>query len=123
MKHTPGPWHPGIGNGEGFIFAGNGRMRLNRNGGTTLYSVCRPTTGYDTAEDDANAQLIAAAPETRAELDRLKVQRDALLAACKAAVAVAENLDSPWWMDDPGRGGIDVPQLEAAIAACEPPGE
>ena len=98
MKHTPGPWHPGIGNGEGFIFAGNGRMKLNRNGGTTLYSVCRPTTGYDTAEDDANAQLIAAAPDLLLQLQ---------IAAKRIGLANAEGdpiLSA--WIDD-ARAAID----------------
>lgn len=36
-KHTPGPWHMGAGNGEGGIFADDGRMRFEN--GTTLYPI------------------------------------------------------------------------------------
>jgi len=61
-KHTPAPWHVGEGNGEGSIFSGNGRTRLER-GGTTLYPVCSVTHGWNADEDAANARLISAAPE------------------------------------------------------------
>jgi hypothetical protein len=71
--HTLGPWHVGAGNGEGSIFADNGRTRLEI-GGTTLYSIAQITRGWDEAEDEANARLIASAPE--------------LLDACKAALAM-----------------------------------
>ena len=60
--HTQGPWHVGAGNGEGSIFADNGRTRLGI-GGTTLYSIAQITRGWNEAEDEANARLIAAAPE------------------------------------------------------------
>ena len=52
----------GAGNGEGSIFADNGRTRLEI-GGTTLYSIAQITRGWNEAEDEANARLIAAAPE------------------------------------------------------------
>lgn len=61
-QHTATPWHVGAGNGEGAIFAESGRMRLE-SGGTTLYPVCTIVRGWDEAEDQANARLIAAAPE------------------------------------------------------------
>jgi hypothetical protein len=60
-QHTATPWHVGAGNGEGAIFAESGRMRLE-SGGTTLYPVCTIVRGWDEAEDQANARLIAAAP-------------------------------------------------------------
>ncbi len=60
--HTKGPWHVGAGNGEGSIFAENGRTRLEI-GGTTLYPIARMGRGWNEAEDEANARLIAAAPE------------------------------------------------------------
>jgi hypothetical protein len=69
-KHIKTPWHLGVGNGEGSIFAESGRMRLEA-GGTTLYPVCTVVRGYDKAEDDANARLIAAAPELLYALQRL----------------------------------------------------
>jgi hypothetical protein len=60
-QHTATPWHVGAGNGEGAIFAESGRMRME-SGGTTLYPVCTIVRGWDEAEDQANARLIAAAP-------------------------------------------------------------
>ena len=68
--HTPGPWHMGAGNGEGNIFSDNGRTRLEI-GGTTLYSIAQITRGWNEVEDEANARLIAAAPEMLEALQRL----------------------------------------------------
>jgi hypothetical protein len=68
--HTQGPWHVGAGNGEGSIFADDGRTRLEI-GGTTLYSIAQITRGWNEAEDEANARLIAAAPEMLAALEEL----------------------------------------------------
>jgi hypothetical protein len=60
----------GAGNGEGSIFADNGRTRLEI-GGTTLYSIAQITRGWNEAEDEANARLIAAAPEMLEALQSL----------------------------------------------------
>jgi hypothetical protein len=60
----------GAGNGEGSIFADDGRTRLEI-GGTTLYSIAQITRGWSEAEDEANARLIAAAPEMLAALQSL----------------------------------------------------
>lgn len=68
--HTQGPWHMGAGNGSGSIFSDNGRTRLEI-GGTTLYSIAQITRGWDEAEDEANARLIAAAPELLEALQSL----------------------------------------------------
>lgn len=62
VQHTPGPWHTGIGNGEFSIFSDSGRTRLE-SGGTALYPIAQINQGWNAAEDDANARLIAAAPE------------------------------------------------------------
>lgn len=67
MPHTKGPWHRGQGNGEGSVFADEGRMRLE-SGGTTLFPICSVVRGWDAAEDDANEALIAAAPKMLAAL-------------------------------------------------------
>ena len=66
-QHPSTPWHTGVGNGEGAIFADTGRTRLEA-GGTTLYPICTVVRGWDEAEDNANAQLIAAAPHLLAAL-------------------------------------------------------
>jgi hypothetical protein len=60
--HTKGPWHMGVGNGNGNVFADSGRTRLE-SGGTTLYPICQVNNGWNEAEDAANARLIAIAPE------------------------------------------------------------
>jgi hypothetical protein len=80
MPHTKGNWHQGAGNGEGSIFADKGRMRMTENG-TSLWPICQVTRGWDAEEDEANARLIAAAPE--------------LLAACKAAENLIHRLKRP----------------------------
>lgn len=61
-KHTPGPWHMGDGNGQGSIFADEGRTRLEKDG-TTLYPIAMVNHGWNEDEDNANAALIAAAPD------------------------------------------------------------
>jgi hypothetical protein len=68
-KHTPGPWHMGAGNGEGGIFADDGRMRFEN--GTTLYPIASVNRGWNDAEDDANARLIAASPELLSALESM----------------------------------------------------
>lgn len=62
VKHTPGPWHVGQGNGEGSVFSEAGRVRLEL-GGTTIYPICQVCLGWEESEDQANARLIAAAPD------------------------------------------------------------
>ncbi len=62
MTHTKGHWHVGQGNGEGAIFADEGRMRMTDKG-TSLWPICTMNRGWNDAEDDANARLVAAAPD------------------------------------------------------------
>lgn len=72
---TPGPWHCGQGNGEGSIFADDGRMRLAE-GGTTLWPICTMVNGWEEAEDEANAKLIASSPALAVALRRLLIQAE-----------------------------------------------
>ena len=59
---TPGPWHCGQGNGQGNIFANNGRMTCEK-GVTVLHPICHMLNSFKECEDKANARLIASAPE------------------------------------------------------------
>ena len=70
-EHTPGPWHVGSGEGEGSIFADEGRMKLEE-GKTTLYPIAIINPGWEA--EQANARLIASAP---ALLEALKAMREA----------------------------------------------
>ena len=90
----------GAGNGEGSIFADNGRTRLEI-GGTTLYSIAQITRGWNEAEDEANARLIAAAPEMLAALEELcadKYLADPInadrMGKAKAAIAKVKGGDA-----------------------------
>ncbi len=47
-----------------------------------------------------------------------KEQRDKLLEVCKEIAETVRNSDE-WWMDSPGRGGIDLEKLEETISECE----
>jgi hypothetical protein len=60
----------GAGNGSGSIFADSGRTRLEI-GGTTLYPIAQIGRGWNEEEDEANARLIAAAPEMLQALQSL----------------------------------------------------
>lgn len=86
-KHTPGPWEfEPTGHGPGHIAADcEGAIR---DGVATVWG----RTSEDTF--DANARLIAAAPD--------------LLAACKGLI---ENIDNPDWSD--------IDKIRAAIARAE----
>lgn len=66
-KHTPGKWSI-----DGMHIIGNG------------YSIAH-INSHRTTEGRANASLIASAPETAAERDRLKEINAELLEACLAA--------------------------------------
>jgi hypothetical protein len=60
----------GAGNGTGGVFPEFGRTRLENNG-TALYPIAQVNRGWNDAEDDANARLIAAAPELLAALQKI----------------------------------------------------
>ena len=76
-QHTPGPW---------FTVTVAGKHGRNKRGiGTGNYQVCQIHVGSRNGELDetqmANAELIAAAPETATERDRLRKINAELLAA------------------------------------------
>ena len=73
LRITPGPWHEGQGNGEGDVFAAEGRMQLQQ-GGTTLTSICTVHDFNGSRPYDLKA--IAAVPELLAALMRLVDQAE-----------------------------------------------
>lgn len=74
---TNGPWHVGQGNGQGSVFAEEGRMRLEE-GGTTLSPICN-VIDFD-GEREANARLIASAPELMQYVRECRHMLDDLIA-------------------------------------------
>lgn len=115
QKHTPGPWHMGEGNGEGSIFkTGEGRMRFEQPGGTTLYPICAMVRGWNDQEDEANARLIAAAPEM---LEALRLAEPELREDLEAHVrSTAKRLAFRWCAGMALPSAFDTPQ-NASIAA------
>lgn len=95
LRLTAGNWHMGQGNGEGFIFADAGRMRLET-GGTSLYPIAKWDMGYDKAEDEANGRAMAALPQ--------------LLAVCRAVLG-----DGPTALDPDVHHAL-IAQARAAYA-------
>ena len=73
MTHTPGPWHRGsdFNDNRFVIFPETGRMRLEPGQGTVLYSIAKVVDSFSEDEDDANARLIAAAPDLLKALEGL----------------------------------------------------
>ena len=84
-KHTPGPWHF---DGDVIIYASNlhkvDHKRIGVSSRIVAYMHAFQMRAGDEDELQANAKLIAAAPETAAERDRLKELNAELLAALKA---------------------------------------
>ncbi len=69
-------------------------------GGTTLYPIAQIGRGWNEVEDEANARLIAAAPEMLAALESLAIglspasvdiQRDNLDDLCRVCREIAES--------------------------------
>jgi hypothetical protein len=104
-EHTPGPWRMR----EGWrVVGGNGRRRVCYMDSHAYMSDGVPML---TTQDQANMELILAAPEQQAKID-------ALLAACKAALDLLEGRGvSAGYVED---AKITVMrQLCAAIAKAE----
>ena len=87
MTHTPGPWHQHVSDI-------NGVVSVRKKDGTVICQVWKPN-------DLTHARLIAAAPETAAERDRLKAINAKLLAALKGVASVYVTTapsDVPKWV-------------------------
>ena len=95
MKHTKGPWK--IVGSE--IWAGSRRITIGHG-------------SYDEKDREtrnANARLIASAPDMEVEIEHLKAINDDLLGTCKLAVDYLKN----------GFPNIAQDRLEKAIAKAE----
>lgn len=90
MTHTPGPWI-GKRNGQWFDFGkwsaqhdsrkNTACIAIGAKGQKVVAIAVKLNPDWDDAELEANATLIAAAPETAAERDRLKEQVQVLMRA------------------------------------------
>ncbi|KKM14292.1 hypothetical protein LCGC14_1707590 [marine sediment metagenome] len=88
-KHTKGPWAIN----EFLVYAENGN-------GCTLATINSTSKGISDEEAQANARLIAAAPEMKNMLEDM---------------AKRITNSEEWWMDDPNRGGFDLEAIEALL--------
>lgn len=97
-KHTPSPWEMFSHKHESIIVVSSLRSDVAwiRNEYAGLRDTARSRE-----EDEANARLMAAAPE--------------LLEALQDVLKRIENSDE-WWMDNPDRGGFDAEMIKAIIA-------
>ena len=93
-KHTPGPWT--------YTHSGLSCFSLDA-GKENIVSGCG-CCGSPEISSEANARLIAAAPEL---LDAL----EGVLYRIKAS--------EHWWMDEPTRGGFDAYPIVTAIAKAK----
>ena len=88
-KHTPGPWIVCVVDGEdrGYFSIEQDREALGGDEPSTIGEVYTSGEGIDMADGEANAALIAAAPD--------------LLAACEAALSFGEGHPdrTPGWHD------------------------
>ena len=97
-RHTPGPWFWEGGGISGYT------GKLWGSGGKKVFDSCAFENMWFSQhgpEDNANARLIAAAPD--------------LLAALDHVIHVIEKSEN-WWIDCPDRGGLDAELIRAAIA-------
>ncbi len=92
IQHTPGPWviDEQVGTWTARL-VGTPPKTLNENLHSLIAEVYGTFEKYAEykVERDANARLIAAAPETAAERDRLREINKELLEACKFAFSVS----------------------------------
>ena len=95
-KHTPGPWtYQGIGPSFDVTAQATSGARFM---GRFIARCPERVAGFEPTEEDerqANARLIAAAPETAAERDRLKAINAELLGQLEEAVRV--DAGDPMW--------------------------
>ena len=98
-QHTPGPWTTYTTKTSHVV------MAAHRMDGTTIANV-----RYKGQVDEANAALIAAAPETAAERDRLRESNEVILKALGGFVE--------YFADDEDELGEIYADARAALAAA-----
>ena len=107
-KHTPGPWI--ITQGGGIITPGGNMVAVTCSAtGRHADAGTWAASSFSEAYADANARLIAAAPDTAAERDRLRVTVADLLAAAELAFAALHALA-------PKLDYYEIPDAQAANA-------
>ncbi len=93
-KHTPGPWHTGIGKAGRIIYAADGFAVAD----ATVFHGRHQGDGPSTTEVE-NARLIAAAPELLAALEAITNESVCLKAAiveqARAAITKAKGEEAP----------------------------
>lgn len=100
-RHTPGPWRIGSTFDDASIEICDDAQML-----------AQVWSGEDADQRLANARLIAAAPETAAERDRLKAINAELLAAMKALFEHCAMIHNTWG------DGCNQKEADAAIKAA-----
>ena len=128
-KHTEGPWKSLAGYGHKYIVRARTAHRDACADAIASVYQTRGKHPISAEECEANGILIAAAPETAAERDRLKAERDELLAACEQSLrsfrAIYEAIENGATAEEiiENKGYWPLSQLRAAIAKCEKGGE
>lgn len=105
--HTPGPWKVNENRTRGQDRIICSTTADTQDDGQVAYALDFGRFDLD-AEADANARLIAAAPETAAERDRLKEINAKLLAACYRFMAQGDCAER-----------VEYREIKAAIAKAE----
>ena len=113
-KHTVGKWKAGKPEANGTPVTGPCGVTIAWCGANAVYGAAEPYR-IDRYEAEANARLIAAAPETAAEQDKLREINADMLAALKAVRKFM--IPGMNWTDKIGQGLKD--HADAAIAKAE----
>lgn len=116
-KHTPGTWFINTNSDECLL----GKLSVESTSG---YYICQVDEGV---EQESNASLIAAAPETASERDKLKEINAELLEALDRANSLLAELTFTDWINGDDHPSMDIRQrirnahikTAAAIAKCE----
>ena len=122
-SYTPGPWSvmpDGVGpriyiisDSETFEFDG---IESKQHVALTTMNYGKDTGSIRKGREEANARLIAAAPQTAEELTRVKEERDELVAALKDAQETIKALHGPVAWDIYDANAPEMKRLRAALS-------